>query len=165
MGLVQSDVSLGREVEFYNRVNDSDPANAVLKVVVLASPAEATSVLRTYATLATLLAANPEVTNGDYARKDLSDADLAAYVVDGTGHTITLELPLLTYSAGGGPDAGDAWDYAVVCYDADSTGGADSAVIPITYHELRIDGVAIVPNGSPIVIDLSEGFVRASAYP
>jgi hypothetical protein len=165
MGLVQSDVSLGREVELYNRVNNSDPTNAVLTAVVLASPAEATSALRGYATLATLLAANPEVTNTNYARIELDDADLAAAAVDSATHTYTLELPVLTWDAGGGPDAGDAWDYVVICYDSDSTGGADSAIIPISYHELRKDGVAVVPNGSPIVVDLSDGFVRASSYP
>lgn len=161
MGLVQSNVSLGREVEFYERVNSSDPTNAVLKIVALASPVVATSVLRTYDTLAQVLAANPEVTNTNYARKDLTDADLAAYTVDDALGQILLSLPLLTYSAGGGPAAGDAWDYVAVCYDSDSTGGADSAVIPITFHELRIGGVAIVPNGSPIVIDLTDGFIAA----
>lgn len=163
MGLVQADIALGREVELYNRVNSNDPANSALVIAVLATTAEATSLLRTYATLATLLAANPEVTNGDYARKTLTDADLANYTVDTTNHQITLEIPLLTWSAGGGPDAGDSWDYAVVCYDSDTTGGTDANIVPISFHELRIGGFAIVPNGSPIVVDLTAGFVRASS--
>lgn len=161
----QANVSLGREVEFYNRVNDSDPTNAVLVAAVIASPAEALAVLKTYDTFATLLAANPEVTNGDYARKVLTDADLAAYVVDDTNHVIPLVLPLLSWTSGGGPDAGDAWDYLVVGYDPDSTGGTDSAIIPISFHELRRDGAAIVPNGSPIVVDLTDAWITARQYP
>lgn len=161
----QANVSLGREVEFYNRVNDSDPTNAVLVAAVLASPAEALAVLKTYDTFATLLAANPEVTNTDYARITMSDALLAAYTVDDTNHTIPLVLPLLEWDTNGGPDAGDAWDYLVIGYDPDSTGGTDSAIIPISYHELRRDGAAIVPNGSPIVVDLTDAWITARQYP
>lgn len=157
----QFDISLGREVEFYQRVNLSDPTNAGLVVSVHKSPAPAASALRGAATLAALLALAAEVTNTDYTRKVLTDADLADIVVDTTNHRITLVLPLLTWDAGGGPNAGDAWDLCVVSYDSDTTVGADSAIVPITAHEMRIDGVAIVPNGSPIVYDLTDGFVVA----
>jgi hypothetical protein len=161
----QANVSLGREVELYNRVNNSDPTNAVLVAVVLATTAEALSVLKTYDTLAALLAANPEVTNTDYARIVLSDADLAAYTVDDTNNTIPLVLPLLEWDTNGGPDAGDSWDYLVICYDPDSTGGTDSAIIPITFHELRRDAAAIVPDGTPIIVDLTSAWVTARQYP
>lgn len=165
MGLVQSNITLGREVELYNRVNNSDPTNAVLVAVALATTVEATSVLRTYDDLATLLAANLEVTNPNYSRLVLDDTDLDPYTVDDALGRIVLPLPLLDWSAGGGPDPGDAWDYVVICYDPDSTGGADSAIVPITYHELRLNGAALVPNGSPIVVDLTAGFVVARQYP
>lgn len=161
----QSNITLGREVELYNRVNDSDPTNAVLVAVVLASPAEALSVLKTYDTLAALLAANPEVTNTNYARIVLDDTDLAPYTVDDTNHVIPLVLPLLLWDTGGGPDAGDAWDYVVVCYDPDSTGGTDSAIVPVTFHELRRDAAAITPNGSPIAVDLTDAWITARQYP
>lgn len=161
----QSNITLGRETEYYERVRNSDPTNAVLTAVVLASPAETIAVMRTYDTLAALLAANPEVTNTDYARIEFDQADLAAPVVDDTNNVIPLVLPLLTWDTNGGPDAGDAWDYLVICYDPDSTGGADSAIIPITFHEMRVEGVAAVPNGSPIVFDLTEGWVTARQYP
>lgn len=161
----QSNITLGREVELYERVRLSDPTNAVLVAAVLASPAEALSVLRTYDTFATLLAANPEATNTNYARIVLDDGDLAAPVVDDVNNILPLVLPLLTWDAGGGPDAGDAWDYVVVGYDPDSTGGTDSAIVPISFHEMRVEGVAVVPNGSPIVYDLSEAFITARQYP
>jgi len=161
----QSNITLGREVELYERVRLSDPTNAVLRAVVLASPCESLAIMRTYDTLAALIAANPEVTNGDYARIELDNTDLAAPVVDDTNNVIPLVLPLLEWNAGGGPDAGDAWDYLVICYDSDSTGGTDSAILPMTFHEMRVEGVAVVPNGSPIVYDLTDGFVTARQYP
>lgn len=161
----QSNITLGREVELYERVRLSDPTNAVLKAVVLASPCESIAVMRTYDTLAALVAANPEVTNTNYARIELDNTDLAAPVVDDVNHIIPLVLPLLTWDAGGGPDAGDAWDFLVICYDPDSTAGTDTTVVPISFHEMRVEGVAAVPNGSPIVYDLTEGFVTARQYP
>lgn len=155
------DYSLGREVELYGRVDGNDPTNSALIIVVLTDVGlEADSVLRTYANLSLLLAAsNNEVTNAGYARKTLTDANLAAYTVDTTNHTITLVLPLQTFTA---ISAGDAWRKILVCYDNDTTGGTDANIVPVTAHDLLISGSAIVPNGSNIVVDFTAGFVIAS---
>lgn len=164
-GLAQSLVSLGKEMELFDRVRTNDPANSVLTAVVLAAPAEPVATLRGYATLATLLAANPEVTNTNYARIELASGDLSAIDLDSTLHVATASLPVLVWDAGGGPAPGSAWDYLALCYDGDSTGGTDANIIPITFHELRYDQLALVPNGLPIVVDLSDGFVRARQGP
>ena len=61
--------------------------------------------------------------------------------------------------------AGDVWDIGVVGYDSDildSTGGIDVGIIPISAHELRIDGSPIPGIGDDIVIDLSSGWVLAA---
>jgi hypothetical protein len=155
------DVSLGREVELYNRVNDSDPTNAVLVLVVLANAGlEADSVLRTYATLSALLAgASNEATNTGYARIVLDDTDIAAYTVDTTNHSITLPLADQTFPT---ISSGDSWRKLLVCYDPDSTGGTDTTVVPICAHDILVNGVAAVPNGNNILIGFGNGILVAS---
>lgn len=153
-------VSLGREVEFYNRVNDNDPTNAAFIFVVLAeSGLETDAVLKDKETLAAVVSGTTnEATNS--VRKTITDSDIAAYTIDHTANSITLALPAQTYTT---PAAGDSWRKVVVCYDPDTTGGTDANIVPVTAHDLLINGAAIVPPGGVnIVIDLSAGFVLAS---
>lgn len=156
----QFNVSLGREVEFYNRVDTNDPANSALILVVLAeSGLESDAVLKDKDTLADVVSgATNEVTNTNYARKTLTDADLTAYTVDDTNNQILLTLPSQTFST---ILAGNAWRKLLVCYDSDTTAGTDANIIPITAHDLLINGTAVVPTGSDIIVDLSGGFVYA----
>jgi hypothetical protein len=161
MGAFTFDIALGREVELYNRVDTDDPTDSALLMVVLAATGlEADSVLRTYATLSALLAgASNEVTQAAYARKTLTQANLSAFAPDTTSHKTTLSLPLQTFTA---ILAGDSWSKVLICYDGDTAGGTDANVIPVTAADLRVSDVAIVPNGSNIVIDFSSGFVICS---
>jgi hypothetical protein len=161
MGAFTFDIALGREVELYNRVDTDDPTNSALLMVVLsATGLEADAVLRTYATLSALLAAaNDEVTNVNYARKTLTQADLSAFAPNTTTHRTTLTLPLQTFTA---IAAGNSWSKVLICYDPDTTAGTDTTVVPVTAADLRISDSVIVPNGSNIVIDFSSGFVICS---
>jgi hypothetical protein len=154
------DVALGREVEFYSRVDSNDPANSALIIVVLAHTGiESDSVLKQYATLSALLAAsNNEVTNTNYARKTLTDADLAAYTVDTSAHSITLPLPTQTYTA---IAVGDTWSKALVCYDSDTTGGTDANIIPVASQDIRLSGAPLVPNGGNITFTWLSGLLVA----
>lgn len=156
----QFNVSLGREVELYNRVDSNDPANSALILVVLAEAGlETDAVLKDKDDLAAVLAGTTnEVTNTNYARKTLTDTELTAYTVDDTNDRILLSLPSQTFTS---IAAGNAWRKALVCYDSDTTAGTDANIIPITAHDLLINGTAVVPNGQNIVIDLSAGFVYA----
>lgn len=155
------DWALGREVELYNRVDTNDPTNSALLMVVLAANGlEDDFTLRTYATLSALLAAsNNEVTNTNYARKTLTDANLSAFSPNTNTHRTTLTLPLQTFAS---ISAGDSWAKVLICYDSDTTGGTDANVLPVTAADLRISGSVIVPNGSNIVVDFSSGFVICS---
>jgi hypothetical protein len=158
---LQFNVSLGREVELYNRVKLADPANAAFIVLVLATDGNDSNdpqTMRSYENVAAVLAQNPEVTNGTYARKTIVAADIAPYVIDHAQNRIVLKLPVLTWAT---PAAGDAWDYALVAYDSDATGGTDANLIPISLHPLRVNEAALVPNGSPIVFDLSSEWIVA----
>lgn len=160
MASIQTNISKGREVEFYNRVDTNDPTNSALIMLVLASGStDGISGLPDFDTVAAILAGGyTEVTNTGYARKTLTDADLSALTVDDTNNRILLTLPLQTFST---ISAGDTWDIVVVAYDSDSTSGTDSNLIPITAGELREGGTALVPAGANIVIDFSSGWIAA----
>lgn len=154
-------ISKGREVEFYNRVDSNDPTNSALIMLVLATGGDSLSILQDYDTVSTLLAGpSNEVTNTGYARKTLTDADLSAFSPDDTNNRILLTLPLQTF---GTPNiaAGNVWDIVVVAYDPDTTGGTDTTLVPITAAELRIEGTAIPGVGQPIVVDYSGGWALA----
>jgi hypothetical protein len=157
------DIALGREVEFHYRVNDSDPTNAALVLLALdESGLEVDNVLKTYATLATLLAAaNNEVTNGGYARKVLTDADIGPATPNTTAHTTTLSLTtaVQTFAT---IAAGTSWRKLLLCYDPDSTGGTDATIIPVTAYDLLIQNAAVVPNGNDINCNFATGYCIAS---
>ena len=154
-------VALGREVEFHNRVDGDDPTNSALVLMVLAAAAiEADSVLKDYDTFAALLAgASNEVTNTNYARKVLTQADLTPYTVDDTNNSITLPLANQTFAT---ILAGDSWSKLVIGYDNDTTGGTDANIVPVVAQDLFINGVATVPNGNSIIIAFPLGYCVAS---
>lgn len=160
MANFQFNVTLGREVELYNRVDSNDPANSAIILVVLAEAGlESDATLKDFDTLAAVVAGTTnEVTNTNYARKTLADTELAAYTVNDTDDQILLVLPVQTFTS---ISAGNAWRKLLVCYDSDTTAGTDANIIPITGHDLLINNAAVTPNGSNIVIDLSSGFVTA----
>ena len=149
-------ISLGRVVEFYYRVDNNDPANAVLVLLVInTSATDAT--LRDLDTLALVLADGntAEVTNTNYARKVLTDADIVAFAPDDANDRVDLDIPDQTFSA---IAAGDAWTDVVITYDSDSTGGTDTNIVPCTQHDF-----AVTPDGSDITVEIAAaGFYRAS---
>lgn len=161
MSQFQFNVSLGREVELYNRVVANDPANSALIMAVLAEAGlESDAALKDKDTLAAVVAGTTnEVTNTNYARKVLTNVELSAYTVDDTSDRIVLFIPAQTFST---ILAGDVWAKVVIAYDADTTAGTDSDIIPITAHDLILNGAYISPVGDAIGIDFSvDGFVIA----
>lgn len=163
MASIQFNISKGREVEFYERVNSNDPTNSALIMMVLETGStNGLSGLQDFDTFSAITGGGyTEVTNAGYSRKTLTDADLAAWTPDDTNNRILLVLPLQTF---GSPNvtAGDNWDLVIVGYDSDTTAGTDANIVPITAGEIRENGTAIVPAGAPIVIDFSSGWVTAT---
>jgi len=150
-------IAKGRVVEFYNRVKSNDPANSALVLVVIDANGDADATMKDRDDLAALLAGTAnEVTNSGYARKVLTDADLAALPApDDTNDRYDLDLADQTWSA---VAAGTAWTDVIVCYDPDTTGGTDSALIPLTCHDFPI-----TPDGSDIIMQVAAaGFFRAA---
>lgn len=150
--------ALGREAEFHWRVKNNDPANAVLKLLVLAaSGLESDAALKDYDTVAAILGgASNEVTNTNYARISLADAALTAWTVDDTNDRIVLPLDTQTFT---NIAAGDYWSKLITSIDMDSTTGDDTNIIPISAHDLRYSGLPVVPNGTNIVIGFPNGYV------
>ena len=149
-------IAKGRVAEFYNRVKSNDPANSALIVVVIDANGDTDATMKDRDDLAALLGGTAnEVTNSNYARKTLTDADLAALSPDDTNDRMDIDIPDQTWSA---VAAGDAWTDIIVCYDPDTTGGTDSALIPLTCHDF-----AVTPDGSDIIAQIAAaGFYRAS---
>lgn len=155
MGDFVFNIAKGRAAELYNRVDLNDPANAALVIVALdASGVETDAVLKDKDDLAAVLAGTTnEATNTNYARKVLTDADLVAFAPDDVNDRVDLDLPDQTWT---GVAAGSNWSDLLVCYDADTTGGTDANIVPLTQHDF-----AITPDGSDVTANIA-GFFRAS---
>lgn len=150
-------IAKGRVVEYYNRVKSNDPTNSALIMVVIDAAGDTDATMKDRDDLATLLAGTAnEVTNSGYARKTLTDADLAALPApDDTNDRYDIDLPDQTWSA---VAAGTAWTDIIICYDPDTTTGTDSTLIPLTLHDF-----AVTPDGSDIVAQIAAaGFFRAA---
>jgi hypothetical protein len=150
-------IAKGRVVELYNRVKGNDPANSALIMVVLAtSGLESDATLKDKDTLADVVSgATNEVTNTNYARKTLTDADLAALPSpDDANDRYEVDIPDQTFSS---IAAGDGWSKVLICYDPDTTGGTDANIVPLCAYDF-----VITPDGSNIVVTIhANGFFRA----
>lgn len=142
MANIVFNISKGRVIEFYNRVEASDPTNAAFILVPLETTGlESDATLIDKDDLAAVLsgATNEQTTMG---RKTLTDADLAALPAptDGSDY-YEVSLPTVTWTAA----TGNAISKILVCYDSDTTGGADSAILPVTMFDF-----VVTPSGSDI---------------
>lgn len=150
-------IAKGRVAEFFNRVDQNDPTNSAIVVVAINAGGATDATMKDYDTLALLLADAQvaEVTNANYARKVLTDTDIAAVTPDDTNDLMQVTIADQTWSAVG---AGDAWTDLVICYDSDTTGGTDSNIIPLTCHDF-----SVTPNGGDITADVGvNGVYQAS---
>jgi hypothetical protein len=142
MANIVFNIAKGRVVEYYNRVKSNDPANSALILVPIeTSGLEADATLIDVDTLAALVAGatNEQTTMG---RKTLTDSDLAALPAPDDGNDrYDISLPTVTWTAA----SGNAISKIAVCYDPDTTGGTDSAIIPLT----MFDAVA-TPDGNDL---------------
>jgi hypothetical protein len=146
-------IAKGRVVEYYNRVENNDPAASALIIVPLETAGlEAQSVLEDKDDLAAVLSGttNEQTTMG---RKTLTDTELAALPApDDTNNRYSLDLPDWTWAAA----SGNAISGFLVCYDNDTAAGTDSNIIPLTFHDL-----IVTPTGTDITPTTTE-FFRAS---
>lgn len=153
MANIVFNISKGRIVEYYNRVKGNDPASsAIILVPIETTGLETDAVLIDVDTLAALIAGttNEQTTMG---RKTLTDVELAALPApDDALDRYDVSLPTVTWTAA----AGNAISKIAVCYDADTTGGTDANIIPLTMFDF-----AQTPSGSDIQMTTGP-FFRAS---
>jgi hypothetical protein len=162
-------IARGRSAYYYYAVENSlvvtaagtpaftSTANAALIIVAIDAAGQTDAGMRDFDDLAALLAGTPnEVTNSGYARKVLTDVELAAVPApDDTNERYELDLPDQTWTVVG---AGTAWTDLLVCFDPDSTAGTDSSIIPLTCHDF-----AVTPDGSDITAQIAAtGFYRSA---
>ena len=151
-------IAKGRVVEYYNRVENNDPSTSALIVLVLATAGlETDAVLRDVDTVTALVAGTTnEVTNTGYARKTLTDTELAALPApDDTNDRYDVDIPDQTWTA---VAAGDGWSKLVIAYDDNTGTGTDANIIPLTAHDF-----VLTPDGSDITAQIATaGFFRAS---
>jgi hypothetical protein len=152
-------IAKGRAIELYNRVKSNDPATSAL-VVVLLKANESEAALADHDDLAALIAAagNTEADFTNYARKVLTDAELAALPApDDANDRFDIDLPDQTWTAAGGA-TNNTLTKLVVCYDPDSGAGTDSEIVPLTHHDF-----ALTTDGSDVTAQINAaGFLRAS---
>lgn len=157
MSAVTANIAKGREVEFYNRVLNNDPANSALIMLLLQTGGDSLSTLQDYDTLAALLAGpSNEISVAGYAR--ITITALAAWAPNDSTNSVSLVLPLQTYSL---TATGQTIDFVVVGYDDDTTGGTDANIVPVTIAETRIDGTAIPTLVGDVIVDYSNLWVTA----
>lgn len=142
MANIVFNIAKGRVVEYYNRVKSNDPANSALILVPIeTSGLESDATLKDKDDLAAVLSGttNEQTTMG---RKTLTDAELASLPApDDTNDRYDISLPTVTWSGA----TGNAISKILVCYDSDTTSGADSAIIPLDLFDF-----VATPDGSDI---------------
>lgn len=153
-------IAKGRVNELVNRVKNNDPANSAIVLILLANTGlESIGTLVDYDTVAALLAAaNDEATNTGYARKVLTDAQIAAAPTpDDTNDLMSAILGDQSYTMSN--DGTGAVGAVLTAYDSDTTGGNDTNLVPLTVHVLASPWT---PNGAPATLDEpATGFFKA----
>lgn len=135
-------------------------ANGVLVVALLASSGvESDATLKDKDDLAALVSGTTnEATNTGYSRLIVDETgDGLSVTIDDTNDRVDVDMNDPSWAAVTNDGTGAIGDL-VVCYDPDSTGGADSAIVPLVQLDF-----SVTPNGGSITATLaSGGFYRAS---
>jgi hypothetical protein len=148
---------LGRVGEYVNRVLGNDPANSALIAIPMSQSgtAEQAEALTTFA--AVEADANfAEQAAGSWGRKTLDETgDGLAWAWDATNNRNEADANDLVWTA---PATGANTTGLVICYDPDSTGGADSALIPLIHLDM-----AVTANDQQVTFQFNaEGFFNAT---
>lgn len=145
-------IARGRSVQYYDNVENNNPANSAFIVVLLESSGlEADSTLRDYETLSALLAGTSnEPTGGTYARKTLTDANLAALPApDDTNDRFDLDLPDVVFT-NLSTTGNAAIAKLLVCYDGDTTSGTDANIVPLWAYN-----ITLTPDGTTVTVQIN----------
>ena len=122
--------------------------DALIVIPIEASGVESDATLIDYDDVATLLAAanNEQSTMG---RKTITSVTVT---VDDANNRTDVDFADVTWTGA----TGNAISDLLICYDPDTTGGTDSSLIPLTWHDF-----SITPDGSDVTATVANIF-RAS---
>lgn len=133
-------------------------ANDALVIVLLKAsglPAEAT--LRDFDTLADLLASSADEADFTGYARQLVTVGITV-TVDDVNERVDGDMPDIEWAAATRA-VNNTLGKLLVCYDPDTTGGTDSTVVPVTYHNFS----ATTDNNALLARISAAGFVRAAA--
>jgi hypothetical protein len=153
-------IAKGRIIELWNRVKANDPAASALVVVLLkANEAEAALIDRDDLGAVLGAAGTTEADFTNYARKVLTDTDLAAlaFAPDDANDRFDVDLDDQTWTAAGGA-ANNTLTKLLVCYDADTAAGTDADIVPLAHYDF-----AVTTDGNDLIAQFNAaGILRAS---
>jgi len=150
-------ISKGRVVEFYNRVENNDPGTSTIEIMLLkVNEAEATLIDHANYSLLIADAGNTEADFTNYARINLTDTELAALPTpDITNDRFEVDMPDQTWSTAGNATNNTLTKF-VTGYDPSA--GADTTILPMTHHDF-----SVTTDGSDITAQINAlGFFRAA---
>lgn len=133
-------IAKGRIAELARNVENASPTNSALIILALQDDASfpTDDALGDVDTLAAVLGlanvAEADFTN--YARQSFVAANISV-TVDDTGNEQFVDIDDIVYTDAGGASNNDIAKI-VICYDADTTGGTDADIIPLTHHDVSI---------------------------
>lgn len=141
-------ISKGRTVELFNRVDSNEPTNAAIIAIPLkASDTEANA--QDFATVKAVLEGTTKEQTEGWSRKVLTDTELAAIAVDNTNNRFPATIPAIKWTA---PTSGKNTTGVLFAYDADTTSGDDSNLIPLVHCDMVVtaDGNDVEVNAGDI---------------
>jgi hypothetical protein len=122
--------------------------DALIVIPIEATGVEADGTLVDYDTVAAILAAS----NNEQSTMGRKSVTSATVTVDDSNNRVDVDIADQTWS-----DAtGNAISDLLIAYDADTTGGTDANLVPLTWHDF-----AITPDGSDVTVNISN-FYRAA---
>lgn len=147
-------IAKGRVVELYNRAENNDPTNSALVLVPLSASDTEANAQDTDELTAFLATAANEQTGGGWVRKPLESVQLAALPApDDTNNRYDVSVPSVTWTA---PTGGSNTTGLAICYDSDTTAGADTNILVLTHHDF-----VVTADGNDVVLNVGV-FFRAS---
>jgi hypothetical protein len=149
----------GRFAEWAERVNASDPTNAVFNWRLIASTGvETDAVLKDLDDWSALVAGTTNfATNTGATTKTLDQTGGITITYDDTNDRVDVDCPDQTWT-GLANDGTGAISDVTSGYDSDSTAGTDANILPLSFHDF-----AITPDGSDVTAQIATaGFSRAA---
>ncbi|MFB9681234.1 hypothetical protein [Streptosporangium vulgare] len=145
-------LALGR-IAYYGSLPATN--DALIVVLLKSSGLEADATLRDHDTLSALLAStNDECDATSYTRKTLSGVTVT---VDDTNNRVDIDADDFSYTSLGGA-SNNTLAKLIIAYDPDTTGGDDTTIIPLTFHD-----ITLTTDGNPVNATIpTGGFARAS---